>query len=161
MVTLVQQKLIGKIGEDIVEKIFIAKGYTIQKLSIEEQLIKHYDFLVTKGDISHKLEVKYDRSLDREQEACFETRLFFSENNWQGKPGWTQLYSTISNVKIVYVLPSSKQLLIIPARRLKEIDYRQFRSVSKDININCSMTAHYIPLDYLVKFGTLVGYEHY
>lgn len=159
MARLEESKQIGIIGENIVEQFFLKKGYTVTKLSKEDQLIKHYDFLVTKVDKSYKIEVKYDRSLDREGEACFETKIYLAENNWHSMPGWTQLYSTLSNVHIIYVLPSSKQFLVIPAKDLKKIDYRQFRSVSKDIHLNCSMTAHYIPLSYLQQFGVFVDYD--
>jgi hypothetical protein len=158
MVKLKDSKRVGKIGEDIVEKYFLDKEYTVEKLSIDDQLVKRYDYLVTKGEKQFKIEVKYDRSLDREKECCFETKIYLAENNFNSIPGWTQKYSALSKVLIMYVLPSTKQFLVIEAKRLKEINYRQFRSVSKDIHINCSMTAHYIPLSHLLNYGKLINW---
>lgn len=131
---------VGKAGEDAVANYFISLGYEVSRVPKGLQKTLMYDLYVINRDKGKEfcIEVKTEHKAEETGNICYEIEV-------DGKPGWCLKYSELSNVLILWYLPVRKHILVFPAKRLKDIEYRRYRQVTVQ-NVGYIAKNHLIPL---------------
>lgn len=112
----------GKIGESVIKEYFESLGYKVSNLSVKAQKEKLYDLECVREDNNPKqfqIEVKTELRAEDTGNIYYETIV-------GDKPGWCLKYPEDTEVIIMWYLPISRQILCLPARKLKQIDYESF-----------------------------------
>lgn len=142
MHSFVPSKRKGNVGEKFVDELYKQKGYVTSFLSIKDQKEYGYDIKAEKDNKVLKIEVKTE----------FYTNNIFFETNVGAKKGWTQKYSSTTNVLIHWYFPLLNELIIYPAKYLSLISFESFpQKTIKDKRTNnaIEVIGYLIPISYI------------
>jgi Domain of unknown function (DUF3883) len=140
----------GEVGEQLVLDWLESKGYTCERVPVEEQKKVHYDLAVTSPEGKHSfIEVKTEYK--GAQTGCI-----FYETETNDGPGWCKSYTKEDAVIVLWVFPGYPYFLWMTSPNLLMVPYEKYPE--KVISNKIGSVGHTIPIRDMLDLGAAKVY---